>query len=214
MRAGRPDDENRLRPALTTALALTLAVALAVALPIAAQNEPPPAEPPPAQPPAEAPAAEPQAPAEPAPPPCQAPENAQFDFWIGTWEVHEWGKEDSGKRPSRNVISKVHGGCALQEEYTTADGSYSGSSINFHDRFDGRWHQTWIDTGGQPLYLVGGLEDGKMVLSDSPDDDRPWSRITWTPQPDGSVRQTWEMSRDRGATWKVAFDGRYVRAGG
>jgi len=37
-------------------------------------------------------------------------------------------------------------------------------------------------------------------------------RITWTPQAGGHVRQLWEASDDSGKTWRVEFDGRYVRA--
>lgn len=153
--------------------------------------------------------------AAPAPMPhdCHGAENGQFDFWVGDWNVYEWGKEDSDKEPAHNVIRKLYEGCTVREEYTTP-GGYSGTSLNFYDRFDGRWHQTWIDSSGTPLYLVGGLEDGKMVLGDDPQDARPRSRITWAAQPDGSVRQTWEMSRDHGATWDVVFDGHYVRRGG
>jgi hypothetical protein len=36
-------------------------------------------------------------------------------------------------------------------------------------------------------------------------------RGTWTPQPDGTVRQLLEQSRDGGQTWYVWFDGKYVR---
>jgi len=153
--------------------------------------------------------------AAPAPMPrdCHGAENGQFDFWVGDWNVYEWGKEDNGEEPAHNVVTKFYEGCTVREEYTTP-GGYSGTSLNFYDRFDGHWHQTWIDSSGTPLYLVGGLEDGKMVLSDDPQDARPRSRITWAAQPDGSVRQTWELSRDQGATWEVVFDGRYVRAGG
>ena len=38
-------------------------------------------------------------------------------------------------------------------------------------------------------------------------------RGTWTPNPDGSVRQHFEISADDGATWTTWFDGKYVRAG-
>ena len=37
-------------------------------------------------------------------------------------------------------------------------------------------------------------------------------RITWTPRPDGTVRQHWQTSLDGGATWTTAFDGAYRRA--
>ena len=39
------------------------------------------------------------------------------------------------------------------------------------------------------------------------------NRITWTPFTADSVQQLWETSTDEGATWTVAFDGRYVRTG-
>jgi hypothetical protein len=144
----------------------------------------------------------------PQPPPCDGEDFRRFDFWVGTWEVHLWGKERN-PNPPVNHISKILGGCALREEYTNPQG-YEGTSLNFFDPISKDWHQTWIDNGGQPLYLVGGWEDGSMVLTDDPQDARPKSRITWTPQDDGTVRQTWELSKDGGETWTVAFDGHYV----
>ena len=35
-------------------------------------------------------------------------------------------------------------------------------------------------------------------------------RITWSTA-DGSVRQLWESSDDGGATYRAAFDGKYVK---
>ena len=82
----------------------------------------------------------------------------------------------------------------------------------------GRWHQTWVDSGGSLLLLDGGPLDGGMVLEGvAPADDDPRrldrQRITWTPMPDGSVRQHWEVSADDGGAWRTAFDGRYRRRG-
>lgn len=37
------------------------------------------------------------------------------------------------------------------------------------------------------------------------------NRITWNPTAPGRVRQLWETSTDGGATWTVAFDGRYIK---
>ena len=44
----------------------------------------------------------------------------------------------------------------------------------------------------------------------SADGSRTRHRITWTPDADGSVRQLWESTNDKGE-WTVAFDGRYTR---
>jgi hypothetical protein len=37
-------------------------------------------------------------------------------------------------------------------------------------------------------------------------------RITWEKKAADKVRQLWESSTDEGKTWKVLFDGLYVRA--
>ena len=85
-----------------------------------------------------------------------------------------------------------------------------------YDARDGRWHQTWVDSTGGRLELSGTLGDGRMVLASAVGEigkpgDRSVQRITWTTNPDGSVRQLWESSDDGGATYRVAFDGKYVK---
>ena len=36
-------------------------------------------------------------------------------------------------------------------------------------------------------------------------------RITWTPHPDGSVRQLWQAMDAKGS-WGIAFDGQYTKS--
>jgi hypothetical protein len=136
--------------------------------------------------------------------PCSSPEYRQFDFWLGVWDVTN---TTTGKAGAVNRITSAHGGCVLREDYTTP-GGYTGASLNFYDAKGGRWHQTWIDNQGGPLLLTGGLEGKSMVLSSAPD-VLPVQRITWTPNPDGSVRQHWQAAAD-GKSWKTAFDGLYT----
>lgn len=141
------------------------------------------------------------------PAPCATEDHRRFDFWTGTWEVHRWGAERS-KQPAENRITPILDGCALHEDYANR-GGYRGQSLSFYDAAAGRWHQTWIANDGQALYLEGGWSDGRMVL----EDDRG-NRITWTPQADGSVRQTWERTAAGGdGEPQVVFDGHYVPAG-
>jgi hypothetical protein len=45
------------------------------------------------------------------------------------------------------------------------------------------------------------LADGTQTLE----------RITWTPNADGTIRQLWQSSRDRGMRWSIVFDGLYRR---
>jgi hypothetical protein len=75
------------------------------------------------------------------------------------------------------------------------------------------WHQTWVDSGGLLLTLEGRWDGKNMVLegiSPRPDGTLAKQRITWTPNPDGSVRQLWETADAQGA-WTVAFDGKYTK---
>ena len=145
-------------------------------------------------------AEEPKAP----PPACAAPENRQFDFWIGDWDV----RDPSGKIVGHNQITAIHKGCVLLENWS-GNGGVTGSSFNLYDAERKRWRQTWVDNSGGSLDLEGGYADGRMVLSSAP--GAAINRITWQLLPDGRVRQLWETSSDRGTTWKTAFDGYYSK---
>lgn len=140
----------------------------------------------------------------PIPKPCASLEYRQFDFWIGEWEV----TRPDGKLAGRNRISPILGGCALKEEWTGAGGN-QGTSLNAYDTAARRWRQTWVDDGGAVLLLSGGVEGGRMILRAG--DGASRQRITWTPLPDGRVRQLWESSADGGKTWNVQFDGMYAK---
>jgi hypothetical protein len=69
------------------------------------------------------------------------------------------------------------------------------------------------DNSGLVLLLEGGLRDGQMVLEGSSQTARgvvTRHRISWTPNPDGRVRQHWE-STDAAGQWTTAFDGMYTK---
>ena len=143
------------------------------------------------------------------PPACRAGEYRQFDFWVGDWEV----RDPQGRVVGHNRIAPVIAGCALREEWTSADGKNVGTSLNAYNQTDQRWHQSWVDNAGTRLDLVGGLRAGAMVLEQRQTgaSARDVERITWTPLPAGRVRQHWQSSKDGGRTWTTAFDGTYVR---
>jgi hypothetical protein len=145
-----------------------------------------------------------------APAPCRSPAYAQFDFWVGTWSV-----SNQGKPAGTNRIEKVLDGCALLETWRST-GNHRGHSLTFYDAARDRWHQTWIDVAGEPLYLEGTFSDGVMRLEGT----RPAEaggkpllhRIEWTPLPDGRVRQHWRSSPDEGRSWNEVFDGYYEKS--
>jgi hypothetical protein len=135
---------------------------------------------------------------------CTSAEHRQFDFWLGSWEVFT----PDGKKAGDNRIEAIDDGCALLERWR-GRGGFSGTSLNSWDAASGLWRQHWVDNQGGLLRLAGRLDGARMVLQ-AP--EHPRQRISWTPLPDGAVRQLWETSKDDGATWQVAFDGRYVRS--
>ena len=152
----------------------------------------------------------PPAPVPKQPPGCTAPEHRQFDFWLGDWVV----RGPAGKVVGENHLTSLHKGCVVQENWT-GTGGFTGSSLNAYDATRKKWHQTWMDVSGGILLLEGEFAEGRMQLSGkSPPDAQGMialQRITWTPLPDGRVRQHWETSSDVGRTWTTAFDGYYSK---
>lgn len=140
--------------------------------------------------------------------PCGGPDYRAFDFWVGEWTV----VSPEGERVGRNRIRRVAGGCALLESWTSAEGT-TGTSLNYYDPDDERWTQVWVGARGLRLRLEGTVEGASMVLEGerTAEGRRVRDRITWTPRPDGTVRQTWETSTDGG--WETSWVGIYHRAG-
>ncbi len=141
--------------------------------------------------------------------PCSTSEAKQFDFWLGDWDVFT----PDGKLAGTNLIEKLYG-CLLHESWNNP--KVQGQSLNIYDAERGVWHQTWVDSSGSLLMIEGALRNGSMILSDATlpgkKDVKQVNEITWTPQPDGSVRQHWRVSADGGKTWTTSFDGKYVRS--
>ena len=145
----------------------------------------------------------------PKPPVCVTPENRQFDFWLGDWEV----RDPAGKLVGENHITSLHQGCVLFENYRA--GKFSGSSVNAYDAERRKWHQTWVDSSGGVLVIEGGLVDGKMILAGETVDAEILAGNhrsgQFLSECDGRVRQLWETTTDKGKTWTTAFDGYYAK---
>lgn len=140
------------------------------------------------------------------PPRCDTPDFRRFDFWIGSWDV------TSGGNPAgTSLITLEEDGCVIHEHWKGAKGS-TGQSFNFFDRTDGKWHQMWVSNSGNVLYLTGDYDGGVLTLqgeSRGPGGAAVLNRLTFTANPDRTVRQLWETSSDGGKTWAPAFDGLY-----
>ncbi len=144
--------------------------------------------------------------------PCAyTPENRQFDFWLGEWNVvTTQGATQAGS----SKIELILGDCVVQENWTGGGGG-TGKSYNIYNLSLKRWEQYWVDSSGGNIFFYGGLKEGVMDY--------------WTdaiPQPDGTtlkrhlqfikigpdtVRQFSQGSKDDGKTWSVEYDFTYNR---
>jgi hypothetical protein len=131
---------------------------------------------------------------------CSSATDRQFDFWLGTWDYHQ-----ANLPLARNEITKEERGCLVEEHYQDPAGGF-GRSVSLYSHEDGRWHQTYVDSGGLRLVLVGSLVGRRMVLFRTAVD-----RFVWDPVDAGTVRYYEEQSSDGGNTWNVSFDSRYTR---
>jgi hypothetical protein len=134
-----------------------------------------------------------------------------FDFWLGSWDVHQ----PNGQFAGTNLIRSEESGCVLTEHWTGASGG-TGSSINYLDKASGEWVQVWNSEGGAQISIRGGMTDEGMRLIGTihyvgNGTTAPF-RGLWTPLDDGRVRQFFEQSNDGGDTWAPWFEGYYTRS--
>ncbi|MGS2726699.1 hypothetical protein ACU8DI_08820 [Psychroserpens sp. BH13MA-6] len=141
---------------------------------------------------------------------CCSDTQKAFDFWVGEWTV----TKPDGTLAGHNTITKIQNGCVLEENWISANGSYTGTSHNYYNSNTQQWEQLWIDNQGQSLHLKGHRKGNQMVLKSDEFTNKAgkpyYHRITWTTNDDGSVRQYWETITD-GTNVTVAFDGLYKK---
>jgi len=140
---------------------------------------------------------------------CQSSEYRQFDFWLGDWDVHS----PDGPSVGRNLVTSEQDGCLLIEHWTSSTGEETGTSFNYYDVRDKKWHQLYLDNSGNAgafPAMAGDLVGNKMILL-TDDTKSPLSRWTWYVLEPGKVRQMAEQSTDGGKTWNIGWDSVYVK---
>ena len=141
-------------------------------------------------------------------------ETAQFDFWVGRWEV----RGVDGTLIGYDTITKRDGDCALLEQWERVSGS-SGTSLSFFVPSRGTWRHIWTGSGGTVADLTGELRDtGEMRMEGTLEYVDPEQviafRATWTPLADGRVRQRMEQFDLVAQGWTLWFDGVFRPLGG
>lgn len=143
--------------------------------------------------------------------PCEDDERfAQFDFWVGEWDVHV----ANGTFAGSNSIASDYRNCVLVEDYESATG-FIGMSVNYLDHQAGEWVQIWNDASGSQINIRGGLTEEGMLLVGTihyiGNDSTVPFRGLWTPLPDGRVRQFFEQYDSAAEKWVTWFEGFYTR---
>jgi hypothetical protein len=148
-----------------------------------------------------------------------------FDFWMGSWKVHNRylrerlkGSTDWVEFEATSVARPLLDGLGNEDEFRTDhEGGFIGMSFRFFDPVTGTWFIYWADTrrSGELDPPVVGSFSGDVGVFEGADsvEGRPikvrfiWSGVT-TPTP------RWEQafSADGGKTWEVNWVMDFTRA--
>lgn len=150
--------------------------------------------------------------------PCSREEARQFDFWIGEWELTwpggQGGTPEGLQGRGVNVIRPILEGCVIEENFSTADGSFVGKSWSVYNPKKDSWQQTWVDKTGNYLLFSGEFKDGKMTLRTAPyqrDGKQFISRMVFENITENSLEWKWQRTEDNGETWTDLWDIHYIR---
>ncbi len=142
--------------------------------------------------------------------PCMAdPHNREFDFWVGDWDVYQFGTINMVGHNSIQIIAE---GCGLLENWTNMSGQ-TGKSINFIDPVTNKWKQSWVG-GGNQEFVNGEYKDGAMRFTFETTDakgNKLMGRFIFFNEGPDQVRQFNETSADGGKSWTTVYNFTYIR---
>jgi hypothetical protein len=137
------------------------------------------------------------------------PEERQFDFWLGDWEV-TWGEGQHG----HNHVEAILDGRVILEQFDGRPGApLRGMSLSVYSPALQAWRQTWVDAEGSYWSFTGGFDGQRMTLvTDEVRNGRPVQlRMVWHNLAADSLDWSWERSDDGGQTWLTLWQLRYLR---
>lgn len=146
--------------------------------------------------------------------PCSSPEAAQFDFWVGDWNL-TWNDSLHGS----NHIQKIFGNCTIHENFSDPRLNYLGQSWTVYNSNYRQWQQTWVDNQGGYIALTGGKVGDSMVLTTAERTvpvkisatGKIINRMVFYNIKSDSFDWNWEASIDGGLTWKSNWKIHYDR---
>lgn len=149
------------------------------------------------------------------PNPCASPDQKQFDFWVGEWDLTWPGQKPGETGHGGNSIRRIMEGCVVEERFTGGEAMHlRGMSVSTFVARGGKWKQTWVDNEGGYLDFVGEFKDGQMILSReaiAQDGAKILQRMVWKNISAKELDWSWESSKDGGKNWQVLWPIHYKR---
>jgi hypothetical protein len=143
--------------------------------------------------------------------PCSAnSESSQLDFWLGNWTVTYPG----ASTPSASKVSLDLDKCLLVESWDGGKG-HRGQNMFAYSFDDKAWHGMFADNQGRVHIFEGKVAPGSAEFtgpSRGPNGESVLNKIKVVRVTVDKVEQTWEKSKDNGATWTMEFQGEYLRS--
>lgn len=139
-------------------------------------------------------------------------EYAEFDFWVGDWEVYSGDNYEL--LVGWNLIEKLAAGCLISESWTNSSNG-KGYSYRFFDPHEGNWKMLWV-ANGYSVEAKGGRQNENEILMEGTihyfaSEMITGFRVRFTNNGDGTVRQFAEQYDSKRDQWDVWFDGQYRR---
>ena len=147
-------------------------------------------------------------------PPCAEPQQKQFDFWVGEWELTWPDSSPSKIGHGTNSIKRTLDGCVVQESFSGGESMHlRGTSVSVFDTNSGHWKQTWVDNEGGYLDFIGDFKNGHMILQRETirNGAKILQRMVWKNISSNEIDRSWEASSDGGKTWQVNWPIHYKR---
>jgi hypothetical protein len=132
-----------------------------------------------------------------------ATESAQFDFWVGEWDLAVTDLRGSGV--ATESVTKQD--CVVSEHfkgYFLGKPAYEATSTNSWNAALRVWQQRYVDPSGVYWY-AGTFADGTMTLYAGTQGGARanTNRVLWTNISPSGLDWIWQRTTDDGVTWSV-----------
>jgi hypothetical protein len=136
-------------------------------------------------------------------------ESRRLDFWLGDWTVAYPGMSATSNSNVHLSLDK----CLVVESWVGGKG-HTGENMFAYSADDKSWHGMFADNEGRVHVFEGTVAQGSAEFtgpSRGPNGEAVFNRIKIVRRSDNHVQQSWEKSKDNGATWTMEFQGDYTR---